>query len=163
MPRLCDSYRQSRRDLGWAQRPGTDPLRPETETDSIVNKPKAQGTAWESEFVRRCKDAGLLADRMPEGGMNDAGDVWIGDTPKKATEDIAVVAWSRLVKGNGIRRVADGVRTVVIIDTDDFLRIAQVVDKGEIAFVVECKAREVLNVTRELDKAQEKLRRWKER
>lgn len=128
-----------------------------------MSKFKAQGTAWESEFVRRCKDAGLLADRMPEGGLNDAGDVWIGDTPFPSGDDISVLAWSRLVNNGGARRVADGVRSVVVIDTDDFLHIARHAVEAGVSFTVECKAREVLNVTRDLAKAKRKLVRWKER
>lgn len=128
-----------------------------------MNKPKAQGTAWESEFVRRAQAAGLLADRMPEGGMNDAGDVWIGDTPFPSGDDISVLAWSRLVNHGGTRRVADGVRSVVVIDTDDFFHIARHAIEAGVSFTVECKAREVLNVTRDLSKAKHKLVRWKER
>lgn len=131
-----------------------------------MSKFKAQGTAWETEFVRRCHDAGLLADRMPEGGMNDAGDCWIGDTPKHSDSpysdrDISVLAWSRLINTGTTRRVADGARSVVVIDTDDFLHIARHAIEAGVSFTVECKAREVLNVTRELDKAKKKLARWK--
>lgn len=128
-----------------------------------MNKPKAQGTAWESEFVRRARDAGLMADRLPEGGLRDAGDVWINDTPSnhktRSGWDIPVVAWSRLVDTGGDRRSPDGERSVVVISTDDFLKLA--LQAGAYAFVVECKSREKLNVTRELANAKRKLAAWK--
>jgi hypothetical protein len=133
-----------------------------------VNKPKAQGTAWESAFVRQAQGAGLLSDRLPESGSWDCGDVWIGDTPSRfnrgnAYRDVAVVAWSRLVSNGSSRRVPDGARSVVVIDTDDFMRIADAAIQAGVSFVVECKATERLNVTRALDQARRKLAKWKER
>lgn len=129
-----------------------------------MNKPKAQGTAWETAFVRKAQEAGLLADRMPEGGMNDAGDVWIGDTPSPfETTDIAIVAWSRLVKNGDGRRVPDGARSVVVMDVADFLTLAQYAIHDGFAFVVECKATQVLNVTQTLANAKRKLTKWKAR
>lgn len=41
------------------------------------NKPKAQGTAWESATVAASQAFGLEAERLAEGGMNDLGDVRI--------------------------------------------------------------------------------------
>ena len=128
-----------------------------------MNKPKAQGTAWETALVRQCQTAGLLSDRMPEGGMNDAGDVWIGDTPFPSGDDIAVVAWHRLVDTGNTRRSPDGETNVVVIALDDFLKLAGPATEMGISFVVECKATERLNVTRELHNARRKLTRWKER
>lgn len=128
-----------------------------------MNKPKRQGTTWETDFVRRCQAAGLLADRMPEGGMNDAGDVWIGDTPFPSGDDIAIVAWHRLVDTAGHRRRPDGVPAVVVIALEDFTLIARHATEAGISFVAECKATERLNVTRELYDAKRKLNRWKER
>lgn len=128
-----------------------------------MNKPKAQGTAFETAFVRQCQTAGLLADRMPEGGMNDAGDVWIGDTPFPSGDDIAIVAWHRLVDVGTARRTPDGVTSVVVIALEDFTRIARYATEAGISFVAECKATERLNVTRELFYAKRKLNRWKER
>jgi hypothetical protein len=124
-----------------------------------MNKPKQQGTAWETSLVNQAQEVGLMAGRFPEGGMHDVGDVWINDLPRKAGY-IPAVAWSRLVKQDGSRRHADGERTVVVIALEDFLKICAWVDLG---FVIECKATERLNVTRELHNAKNKLRRWKER
>lgn len=128
-----------------------------------MSKPKAQGTAWETAFVRMVQDAALPADRLPEGGLRDAGDVWIGDTPQRGNSitDIAVLAWSRLIDNGGGRRVPDGLRSVIVIDTADFLAMAQLATQAGYAFVVECKAAERLNVTRALYNAKLKLLRWK--
>lgn len=127
-----------------------------------MSKPKAQGTVWESLLVRKAQDAGLRSSRLPEGGSWDAGDVWINDLPGGG-EDIAIVAWSRLVKNGDGRRTADGARSVVVMSTDSFLRLAALVADRDIGFVVECKASERLNVTRELAAAERKLAHWKSR
>lgn len=129
-----------------------------------MSKPKAQGTAWETAFVHQAQDAGLAADRLPEGGMSDAGDVWINDTPERdiLSEDIVVLAWKRLVDIGQNKRVADGVPSVIIMSTDDFYRLALRASSYDFfSFVVECKAAERLNVTRELFNAKLKLLRWK--
>lgn len=135
-----------------------------------MNKPKAQGTAWETAFVRMAQDAGLIAQRLPEGGANDAGDVWLIDTPSRDSHynDVAVVAWSRLVHNGEGRRVPDGARSVVVMSTDAFLDLALRASNTNIvgdpvAFVVECKATEKLNVTRALGDAKRKLANWKKR
>ena len=41
----------------------------------MVNRPKDQGTRFESRIVRLLQDAGLYARRLPEGGPNDEGDI----------------------------------------------------------------------------------------
>lgn len=120
----------------------------------MVNKPKAAGTAWESELVRRAQNAGVVAARHAEGGSGDVADIWIGD-PTPRTGDIIVVAWKRLV-GEGRRR-ADGERDVIVIRTDDFLRL--LTTSANHVVHVEAKARQTLNVTRELFKARGKVAR----
>ena len=129
-----------------------------------MNKPKNQGTSWESELVRRAQDRGLMADRLAEGGTNDPGDVWIVDSPHTAFTDIAVVAWKRLT-GDGSRRTPDGERDVIVIATDDFLYLLEALSHLETDFgvVVECKARQNLNVTRTLANTRRKLATWKAR
>lgn len=131
-----------------------------------MNKPKKQGTAWETALVRQAQDAGLMADRLPEGGMWDCGDVWIGDVPNRYVDesDIPIVAWSRLVKnGDDGPRIPSGARSVVVIDTADFFKLAVQATGAGYAFVVECKATQTLNVTRELADAKRKLAKWKAR
>ena len=130
-----------------------------------MNKPKKQGTAFESALVWQAQDAGLMAGRFPEGGVNDIGDVWLSAPPSKERQytDIAVVAWRRLVKNGTTRRVPDGEPTVVVISLNDFLLIAKdAITLNDVAFTVECKATQTLNVTRTLADAKNKLRRWKE-
>jgi hypothetical protein len=119
-----------------------------------VSRPKAQGTQWESELVRRIQDAGLVAGRHAEGGSSDVADVWIG-SPVPEVGDITVVAWKRLT-GDGTRRTPDGERDVVVMRTDDFLRMY---DRGLGSPVVhvECKATQALNVTRVLFRARGKV------
>ena len=123
-----------------------------------MSKSKAQGTAWEREFVNRLQDAGLMADRLPEGGSHDRGDVWIGAVPDDTQPSMVVVAWKRLT-GLNTRRSPDGERDVVILATDDFIALLQsFVSYGfdDLDVIVECKATQTLNVTRTLAKAREK-------
>lgn len=130
----------------------------------MVNKPKQAGTAWETEFVRRAQDAGLVADRLAEGGSFDPGDVWINSTPVRYAPalDIGVLAWKRLT-GNGSRRTPDGLRDVVVVQTDDLFDLIYWANKAGYprSVVVECKARQNLNVTRTLAKTIDKLNKWK--
>lgn len=130
-----------------------------------VNKPKMQGTAWESELVNRAQDRGLMADRLAEGGTNDPGDVWLVDSPHSAYPDIAVVAWKRLTGDGSSRRTPDGERDVIVIATDDFLYLLAALSHVKTTFgiVVECKARQNLNVTRTLANTRRKLANWKAR
>ena len=123
-----------------------------------MSKSKAQGTAWEREFVNRLQDVGLRADRLPEGGSHDRGDVWIGAPPDDTQPSMVVVAWKRLT-GPNTRRSPDGERDVIILDTDDFIALLQsFVGYGfdNLDVIVECKATQTLNVTRALAKAREK-------
>lgn len=128
-----------------------------------MNKPKAQGTAWETAFVQKCHDLALMADRLPEGGLWDAGDVWIGDLPGRKYKDIPILAWKRLVKTDSTRRVVDGAGVAIVMSFEDFGHLARLAVEDNIAFIVECKATEKLNVTRVLDQARRKLANWKNR
>lgn len=122
-----------------------------------MSKPRAQGTAWETELVNRAQAYGILADRLAEGGSNDRGDVWLVNPPGEYP--IVGVAWKRLT-GDGTRRTPDGARDVVCVQTDVFLylvRKAAEVD-DDLDVVLEAKARQNLNVTRELAKAYRKAR-----
>lgn len=102
--------------------------------------------------------------------MSDAGDVWINATPKRhaydgptreSSNDIVVLAWKRLVDTGNSRRGADGLASVVVMSTVDFFQLAGWAADRDVAFVVECKATERLNVTRTLYWAWGKLARWK--
>lgn len=121
-----------------------------------MSRQKAQGTGWETELVHRAHDLGVMASRLAEGGSKDEGDVWIVNPPGDTQHTITALAWKRLV-GDGRRR-PDGERDVVVLTTNDFLNIVRLLSiyEPEIGWVVECKARQQLNVTRALHKA-----RWK--
>ena len=117
-----------------------------------------QGTEWETEFVNRAQERGLMAARIPEGGSRDLGDVWLNHPPHfRTAETLIAVAWKRLT-GEGSRRTPDGERDVVILSTDDFHRL--VFNAGEAGWepgwIIENKWQQTLNVTRALAKAREK-------
>jgi hypothetical protein len=113
----------------------------------VVNKPKAQGTAFESWLVKHFKAHGLPSERIAEGGMADLGDVkvqaWVGEDAemwvleakarqvlnvtrelskarRKAGQHPVALVWKRLVKGAGSRRGADGEGIVVVLSLEDF-------------------------------------------
>ena len=113
----------------------------------MVNKPKIQGTAFETLTVNKLNDYGFKAKRLAEGGSKDLGDIECENTflnilpyPKiileakhranlnvhqtlfkskeKAGGDV-ILAWKKTKrKGNSKVRVADGERVVYIVDDD---------------------------------------------
>lgn len=111
----------------------------------MVNKPKAQGTRYESWLVDTFNDCYLLAERLAEGGMHDRGDVEVqgvrtfiveakarerlnvhqtlAHAEGKAAPDDAVVIWRKLTKTTpgAKRRTPDGKRDVVIMDLEVFI------------------------------------------
>ena len=112
----------------------------------VVNKPKIQGTRFESKTRDLLLDWGYKAYRLAEGGLKDEGDVQVeidnGILPKpeivfeckarqnlnihqtyyKATQKTdkpVILAWKKLVKKAGQKkRSADGVDTLYIINED---------------------------------------------
>jgi len=93
--------------------------------------------------------------RLPEGGLNDLGDVWMVNTPTETVNPpVVAVAWKRLT-GTSSRRTPDGVRDVVVVSTDDFLHLVAVAAATfyALSVIVECKATQTLSVTRPLPKA----------
>lgn len=100
-----------------------------------------------------------MADALPEHGSLDQNDVWIIDTPK-VPDELTVVAWKRLVPVEGKeRRQPDGVASVVVLETGDFLDLLRdALPRLTRSVSVELKAAERLNVTRVLAKAKRKLR-----
>lgn len=114
-----------------------------------MNRPRKQGTAWESAFVASATDHGLQARRLPEGGSADEGDVELVDhdgdrwviecrhrermnihralakARAKAFGGLAAVAWKRTVaKAGNTRRSADGEPVIVALTLDAFLELA---------------------------------------
>ena len=120
----------------------------------MVNKPKIQGTAFETLTVNKLNEYGFKAKRLAEGGSNDKGDIECENTfnnilpyPKiileakhrqnlnvhqtlakakeKAGGDV-VLAWKKTVRKNNSKvRVADGERIVYIVDEDLLFRLLE--------------------------------------
>ena len=104
----------------------------------MVNKPKIQGTRFESATRDLLKSWGFKAYRLAEGGLKDEGDVQvelpdelvfeckarqnlnIHQTYYKATQKTdkpVILAWKKLInKGSSVRRSPDGVTTLYVID-----------------------------------------------
>lgn len=122
------------------------------------NKPKNQGTSWESAIVSRAKQLDFHAARLPLRGARGEPDLEIG-SPSPYEKDIPAVIWKRLVKAAGKkRRVPDGEAEVVVLSLDDFLALLVAGRhhcEGDCGYVpqrilVQAKATERLNVTRTL-------------
>ncbi len=106
----------------------------------MVNKPKIQGTKFETATVNLLKSWGFKAYRLAEGGMKDEGDVQvelpdelifeckarqnlnIHQTYHKASQKTnkpVILAWKKLVnKGSNVRRIPDGVATVYVVSEE---------------------------------------------
>ena len=112
----------------------------------MVNKPKIQGTKFETATVNLLKSWGFKAYRLAEGGMKDEGDVQVeidnGILPRpevilecKARQNLnihqtyhkasqktnkpVILAWKKLVnKGSSVRRTPDGVATLYIVSEE---------------------------------------------
>jgi len=112
-----------------------------------MNRPKSQGTAWESWLVNRFMSIGLYSRRLPEGGSLDRGDLEVVTNTSgtfiieaKSTQTLnvtrvlnkariksgdgvmCVLIWKRLVKlkdGQKKRR-PDGEPMVVVMGLDTF-------------------------------------------
>lgn len=132
----------------------------------MANRPKNQGTAWETAIVRRAKALDFHAARLPLRGQRGEPDLEIG-SPSPHEKDIPAVAWKRLVKAKGKKkRVPDGEGEVVVLSLDDFL--ALLVEgrhhcEGDCGYVprrimVQAKATERLNVTRTLGELRDALK-----
>ena len=119
----------------------------------MVNKPKIQGTRFETYIVNKAKSLGMWSRRLAEGGSKDEGDLEIiptnsppfgkrfvveakhrqnlniHQTMAKAIEkcpdkDTSIVAWKKTVrKNNNKKRSADGVTTVYCMDEETFFNL----------------------------------------
>mgnify|MGYP003113832824 FL=1 len=120
----------------------------------MVNKPKIQGTAFETLTVNKLNDYGFKAKRLAEGGSKDKGDIecqvpFTGILPypniifeakhranlnvhqtlakakEKADGDV-ILAWKKTKRKNNSKvRVADGERVVYIVDEDLMFRLLE--------------------------------------
>jgi Holliday junction resolvase len=112
-----------------------------------MNRNKAQGTAFETWTRRALNALGIQAQRLPEGGSLDEGDVealldtrWVieckaqsnlniqkvlGRARRKAGGDPVILVWKRLVRveGKKVRQPVEGERIVVSLGWSDFVRL----------------------------------------
>ena len=109
-----------------------------------MNKPRMQGTAFETWLVKWLnRISGVVAERLAEGGSQDQGDirfydmfeqVWYVECKAREVLNVTrelskarlkspdpqhtVLAWKRLVKNGGKRRVSDGEPVVIVMGLD---------------------------------------------
>lgn len=114
-----------------------------------------QGTTWETQIRKDMEDAGRRSGRHPKRGQPGEPDVWVGEPD--SLEPIPLVAWKRLVKNGGPRRVPDGVRAVAVVDWEDFLDMIYYLPPA-FTFEIQAKWTERLNVTRVLGKLKDWLK-----
>jgi len=121
------------------------------------NKNGQQGTAFET-FLTTVTST---ADRITKRGVKGEADVWWFNHPADADVIVPAVAWKRLVKSKGARRVPDGERDVVIVRLSDFRNMAEVYSEGngKVSIAIQAKATERLNVTRVLYSLTEAVRK----
>lgn len=108
-------------------------------------RPKDLGTRFETFVVNQALDAGLIAERLAEGGSKDLGDVriatdvyWIGEVKdrerlnihqalekaldKSGTPDTFVV-WRRMFRKKGNKRRSQDGPVVVALTLERFLEL----------------------------------------
>lgn len=111
----------------------------------MKSRPKDLGTAQETRIVRACHDAGLVAERIAEGGANDLGDVriyahheWVIESKDRERLNVhqalhkallksrtprTAVAWRRMTRKPGNQnRTQDG-PVIVAMTLDAFLEL----------------------------------------
>ena len=127
----------------------------------MVNKPKIQGTAFETLTVNKLNEYGFKARRLAEGGSKDEGDIecevpFVGILPyprvileakhranlnvhqtlakakEKAGDSDVILAWKKTKRKNNSKvRVADGERTVYIVDEDFMFRLLEKYEESD--------------------------------
>lgn len=105
-----------------------------------------QGTAWETEIVRRAKSIEVPALRLVKQGQKDEADVFVGWDPENP-DAIAALLWKRIVKSGGKNRQPLGERYVAVLTVDDFLTL---VEQAGADVWVQAKWAEQISVTRVL-------------
>jgi len=111
----------------------------------MKTRPKDAGTRFETTTVRSAQDAGLIAERLPEAGTNDLGDIrittdleWIGECKdrmslnipqalekaltKSGTPNTFLVYRKMIRKPGNQNRTQDG-PTIVALTLDRFLQL----------------------------------------
>lgn len=105
-----------------------------------------QGTAWETEIVRRAKSIEVPALRLVKQGQKDEADVFVGWDPENP-DAIAALLWKRIVKSGGKNRQPLGERYVAVLTVDDFLTL---VEQAGADVWVQAKWAEQISVTKVL-------------
>jgi hypothetical protein len=116
-----------------------------------------QGTAWETEIVRRAAEAGIpVPRRLVKQGQKDEADVLL---PGMAPEwHVPAVVWKRIIKTNKQTRQPLGERYVMILPLDEALDMLALMATENISpnVWVQAKWAEQISVTKVLGG----LRRW---
>lgn len=118
----------------------------------MVNKPKIQGTRFETLIVNKLNEFGFKAKRLAEGGSQDEGDIECFNTftsllphprvvleakhranlnvhqtlhkAKEKSKGDVILAWKKTKRNTASKvRVADGERIVYIVDEDLMFRL----------------------------------------
>lgn len=110
----------------------------------MKSRAKDLGTALETAVVRACHDAGLVAERIAEGGANDLGDVrvyaeetWVVESKARMALNVhealekaigkggprTVVYWRRMARKPGNQRRHQVGVPVVAMTLDAFLEL----------------------------------------
>ena len=127
----------------------------------MVNKPKIQGTAFETLTVNKLNDYGFKAKRLAEGGSKDEGDIecevpftsilpyprvileakhranlnvhqTLAKAKDKAGDSDVILAWKKTKRKNNSKvRVADGERVVYIVDEDLMFRLLEKYEESD--------------------------------
>lgn len=127
----------------------------------MVNKPKIQGTAFETLTVNKLNDYGFKAKRLAEGGSKDKGDIecevpfssilpyprvileakhranlnvhqTLAKAKEKAGDSDVILAWKKTKRKNNSKvRVADGERVVYIVDEDFMFRLLEKYEESD--------------------------------
>lgn len=120
-----------------------------------MSRNKDQGTDWERDNLDEAHTRGLQAMYLRAMGINDMGDLWVGNPPTELGPRITALAWKRLTPTGGKRRSPMGERDVYILDRDTFWALLGEYLEAHPAtqVVIECKAAERLSATRELAEA----------
>lgn len=105
-----------------------------------------QGTAWETEIVRRAKSIELPAIRLVKQGQKDEADVFVGWDAENP-DAFAALLWKRIVKSGGKNRQPLGERYVAVLTVDDFLTL---VEQAGADVWVQAKWAEQISVTKVL-------------
>lgn len=122
----------------------------------VSSKNKAEGTEWETATVAAALSRGHEAERLAEGGSKDVSDVVVHHPAYAGLQELqharVALAFKQYdAKPDALRRSS---KKVYCVDHDTFWWL---VEKSQVPWFIECKARERLNVGDALEKAKRKV------